>query len=70
MNECKILTFSDITRKERLLKQLPGPNPTYVCQLKDHPAIEQEINAYLRAGFKIQNISYTHHNAIAVVLVR
>lgn len=70
MNECKIITFSDTGLKARTLKNLPGPNPAYAVQMKDYPAIEQEINAYLRAGFNIQNISYTHHNAIAVVLVR
>ena len=68
MNECKILTFNNVNYKGRLLKNIQGDYNS-ILEMKDYPTIEQEINAYLKLGYKIQSISNTHHNTLTVVLV-
>ena len=70
MNDCKILTFNSVNLKSRLLKTMPGSNPSYSVQMKDYPGIEQEINAYLKAGYKVQNISYTPNEIMTFILTR
>ena len=67
MTDCKIISFTYMNVQKRLLKEISG---SINVQMADHPKIEQEINAYLRAGYSIQSVTSNPNDGIVFVLVR